>query len=150
MLQRAFIILLMFEVYSVVTGLPSPNSPPLSSPTVTTAPISNASLISTPISTPHSNGTIAISAPSATRSAYSTHTIASPSYAMASSSPNSAFKSQNQSGWSAGDVGTVLFGCIGSVLGVLTLWMTFWLGRQRFKLTINEDFEKESQLENRP
>ena len=38
---------------------------------------------------------------------------------------------QDQSGWSPGDVATVVFGCIASVLGVLTLWAMFWLGRQR-------------------
>lgn len=40
------------------------------------------------------------------------------------------FRSQSQ--WSRGDISTVLFGCIASVLGVLTLWVTFWLGRRSF------------------
>lgn len=150
MLQRAFIILLMFELYSVVTGLPFPNSPPLPSHTLTAAPITKPSSISTPIPTSHSNGTIAISAPAAIKSTYSTLIIAPTSYAMASSTPKSASESQSQSGWSASDVGTVVFGCIGSVLGILTLWLTFWLGCQRFKLIVNGDFHKELQLGNLP
>ena len=36
-----------------------------------------------------------------------------------------------QSQWSPGDIGTLVFGCIASVLGVLALWATFWLGRRR-------------------
>ena len=150
MFQRAFIILLVFELYSVATGLPSPNSPPLPSPTWIIAPISNPSSLSTPIPTPHSYGTIAISAPAATKSMYATYKIAPPSYATASSSPNPASKSQIQSGWSPGDVGTVLFGCIGLVLGIMTLWLTFWFGRQRFRFIINEELRKELQLGNLP
>ena len=150
MLRRAFIILLMFELYSVVMGLPFPHSSPLPSPTLTTAPIINPLSISTPIPTPHSNGTIAISAPAATKLTYPALTIAPPSYPMASSSPNLASQFQNQSGWSPGDVGTVVFGCIGSVLGTLTLWLTLWLGRQRFKLVIKEKFQEDLQLENLP
>lgn len=150
MLQRAFIILFIFGLYSVISGLPSPNSPAQPSPTLTTAPISNSWLISTLIPMPHSNSTIVVSAPAATKSLYSTLMIAPPRVAMASSPPNSASKSQNPPGWSPGDVGTVLFGCVGSVFGVLTLWLTFWLGRQRFKLIIKDDFQKELQLEGRP
>ena len=135
MLQIAFIILLTFDMYSVVMGLTSLNSPPL------------PSLNLIPIPTLHSNGDIAISAPVSTNSTHPALTIPPPSYAMASSSPNSASHFQNQSGWSPGDVGTVLFGCIGSVLGILTLWLTLWLGRQRFKLIIKEDYQEELQLE---
>lgn len=36
-----------------------------------------------------------------------------------------------ESQWGPGDIGTLVFGCIASVLAVLTLWATFWLGRQR-------------------
>ena len=150
MLQRAFIILLMFKLYSVITGLPSPNSPRLPSPMWPTAPIINPSSTSTSIPTAQSNGTIAVSSPATTKSTYPTLMTTSPSYAMASSSPNSTSKSQNQSGWSPGDVGTILFGCIGTALAVLTLWLTFWLGRQRFKFIINEEFQKQLQLENLP
>ena len=135
MSRRSFIILLMFELYPSVMGLPSPNSPTLPSHKLT------------PIPTLHSNGTIAISAPVTILSTHPALTIASPSNAMASSSPNSASQFQNQSRWSPGDVGTVLFGCIGSVLGILTLCLTLWLGRQRFKLIIKKDYQEELQLE---
>ena len=150
MFQIAFIILLMFEFYSVGIGLPSTNSPPLPSPTLITAPITTLSSISTPIPMPHSNGTIAASAPATTKPTSSTLMIAPPGYTMASSPPNSASELQNQSRWSPSDVGTVVFGCIGSILGILTLWLTFWLGRQRFKLIIKEDFREELQLKNLP
>ena len=36
-----------------------------------------------------------------------------------------------QSQWNPGDIGTLVFGCIASVLGLLALWATFWLGRRR-------------------
>ncbi len=150
MVHRAFIILLMFELCSVVTGLPFPDSQPLPSPTLTTAPIISPSLISRPIPSPHSNETITTSALTATKSTYSTLMTVPPSHAMASSSPSSASKFQSQSAWSPSDVGTVVFGCIGSVLGILTLWLTFWLGRQRFRFIINEEFHKELQPENLP
>ena len=150
MLQIAFIILLMFEFYSIVIGLPSPSSPPSPSPTLTTAPITTPSSISTQIPTPHSNGTIAIPAPAATKPMSSTLMVIPPSYAMNSSSPNSASKSGSQPGWSPGDVGTILFGCIGLVLGVLTLWLTFWLARQRFRLIIKEGFQNEFRLQDLP
>ena len=42
------------------------------------------------------------------------------------------FPFPSQSQWSPVDISTVLFGCIASVLGVLTLWVTFWLGRRSF------------------
>ena len=138
MLQIAFVILLIFDMYSVVMGLPSPNSPPLPSYKLT------------PIPTLHSNGTVAISVPVTTNPTHPAFKIATPSYVTASSSPTPASESQNQSGWSPGDVGTILFGCIGTVLAVLTLWLTFWLGRQRFRFIINEEFQKQLQLENLP
>ncbi len=150
MFQIAFIILLMFEFCSVGIGLPSTNSTPLPSPTLITAPITTLSFISTLVPTPHSNGTIATSVPATTKPTSSTLMIAPPGYATASSSPNSASEPQSQSRWSPSDVGTVVFGCIGSILGILTLWLTLWLGRQRFKLIIREDFQKELQLENLP
>ena len=33
--------------------------------------------------------------------------------------------------WEPDDIGTLVFGCIASILGVLTLWATFWLRRRR-------------------
>ncbi len=36
-----------------------------------------------------------------------------------------------QSGWGVGDIGTLIFGCIASVLGVLTLWAAYWQGCRR-------------------
>lgn len=41
------------------------------------------------------------------------------------------FPFPTKSQWSPGDISTLVFGCIASVLGVLTLWATFWLGRRR-------------------
>ena len=142
MFQIAFIILLTFEFYSIGMGLPSTNSPPLPSPTLI-KPITTLSSISTPVPMPHSNGTIATSVPATTKPTSSTPMIAPPGYTMASSSPNSASEPQSQPRWSPSDVGTIVFGCIGSILGILTLWLTFWLGRQRFKLIIKEEFREE-------
>ena len=36
-----------------------------------------------------------------------------------------------QSGWGAGDIGTLVFGCIASILGVLTLWAAYWQSCRR-------------------
>ncbi|KAM0798467.1 hypothetical protein BDR22DRAFT_823316 [Usnea florida] len=47
-----------------------------------------------------------------------------------SSSPNSPLSSQQSSQWGASGIGTVVFGCTASILGILALWMTFWT-RQR-------------------
>ena len=35
----------------------------------------------------------------------------------------------DQSQWSPGDIGTILFGCIASILAVLGLYLTLWLAR---------------------
>ena len=32
--------------------------------------------------------------------------------------------------WGPDDIGTIVFGCLASVLGVFTIWATFWLGRR--------------------
>ena len=32
--------------------------------------------------------------------------------------------------WSPGDIGTVVFGCVATVLGTLALWSTIWLGHR--------------------
>ena len=47
-----------------------------------------------------------------------------------SSSPATPFSISDKSQWSPGDIGTLVFGLIASLLGVLTLWVTFRLGRQ--------------------
>ncbi len=49
----------------------------------------------------------------------------------ASFSTAAPFPFPPKSQWGPGDISTLVFGCIASVLGVLTLWATFWLGRPR-------------------
>ena len=142
-----FIILLMCAFCSLVIGLPSPNTPPVLSTTLTTASIPNPLSTSTPIPMPHSNNTIAVLIPPTTKPTPSTLILTPPDHAMNSSIPNPASKSESQHGWSPGDVGTILFGCIGLVLGILTLWLTFWLGRQRFRFIIKEGFQDGYQLQ---
>lgn len=48
-----------------------------------------------------------------------------------SSSTATPFAFLLNSQWSPGDISTLVFNCIASVLGVLTLWATFRLGRRR-------------------
>ena len=52
---------------------------------------------------------------------------------LAGSSPSfstaTAFPIQHQSQLSPSDKANLVFGCVASVLGILTLWGTFWLGR---------------------
>lgn len=42
----------------------------------------------------------------------------------------SPFYNQQQSQWSIGDIGTVVFGCIASILGAVAVLLTIWLGRR--------------------
>ena len=49
------------------------------------------------------------------------------SYPMASSSPV-----QQSSQWGPDGISTVVFGCIASILGMLAIWATFWLGHRQF------------------
>ena len=150
MFQIALITLFNFKIYSIVMGLPSPNNPPSPSHTLRIAPITTLSSILTQISTTRSNGTIVIPAPAATKPTSSTLMVIPPSYAMNSLSPNSVSKPESQPKWSPADFCTILFGCIGSVLGVLYLWLTFWRGRQRFILIIKDGFQDELQLQSLP
>lgn len=38
------------------------------------------------------------------------------------------FPTPGQPQWSPGDISTVVFGCIASILGILTLYLMIWLG----------------------
>ncbi|KAM0798447.1 hypothetical protein BDR22DRAFT_823296 [Usnea florida] len=60
-----------------------------------------------------------------------THTQGAPVRQNDSSSPTTPFALPVKPQWSPGDIGTLVFGLIASLLGVLTLWVTFRLGRQR-------------------
>lgn len=42
-----------------------------------------------------------------------------------------SFYFPNQARWGLNDISTVVFGCVASILGVLALLMTIWLGRRR-------------------
>ena len=44
-----------------------------------------------------------------------------------SSLPITSLRLQAGSNWGPSDIGTMVFGCVASVLGMLTLWMTYWL-----------------------
>lgn len=48
-----------------------------------------------------------------------------------SSSTAPPFPFPPQSQWGPGEIGTLVFGCIASVLGILTLWATLWLSCRR-------------------
>ena len=65
-----------------------------------------------------------------------THAQGAPVRQNDSSSPTTPFISPAKSQWSPGDIGTLVFGLIASFLGVLTLWVTFRLGRQRAWLVV--------------
>ena len=41
------------------------------------------------------------------------------------------FQIQQTPQWGPNDISTIVFGCIASILGVVALWVTFWLGRRR-------------------
>ena len=40
---------------------------------------------------------------------------------------------QQNSQWGPGGVSTVVFGCIASILGMLAIWATIWLGHRQFR-----------------
>lgn len=44
---------------------------------------------------------------------------------------NAGTSAQEQSSWNSGVISTVVFGCIASILGVLAIWATIWLGRRQ-------------------
>ena len=48
-----------------------------------------------------------------------------------SSSTATAFPFPPSPQWGPEDIGTLVFGLIASIIGVLTLWATFWLRRRR-------------------
>ena len=39
---------------------------------------------------------------------------------------------QQNSQWGPGGISTVVFGCIASILGMLAIWATIWLGHRQF------------------
>ena len=49
------------------------------------------------------------------------------SYSTATSS-----QVQQNSQWGPGGISTVVFGCIASILGMLAIWATIWLGHRQF------------------
>ncbi len=54
---------------------------------------------------------------------------------MAPATPaNATTSTQDQSSWNSGVISTVVFGCIASILGVLAIWATMWLGRRQISL----------------
>ncbi|MCJ1451125.1 hypothetical protein MMC28_001460 [Mycoblastus sanguinarius] len=56
--------------------------------------------------------------------------FAASSTANISSTTKSGFTSQQGAQWSPGDISTVVFGCLATVLGVMTLCFMLWLGRR--------------------
>lgn len=38
---------------------------------------------------------------------------------------------QQGSQWGPSDIGTMVFGCVASVLGILALWLTYWLWQRQ-------------------
>ncbi len=50
--------------------------------------------------------------------------------AAATTSTPTSYHLPTQSGWSPSDIGTIVFGCIASILGALALWLTTWLGHR--------------------
>ena len=54
-------------------------------------------------------------------------TLTNISYTTATSS-----SVQQNSQWGPGGISTVVFGCIASILGMLAVWATIWLGRRQF------------------
>lgn len=55
-------------------------------------------------------------------------TITNISYTTATSS-----SAQQNSQWGPGGISTVVFGCIASILGMLAIWATIWLGHRQFR-----------------
>lgn len=48
---------------------------------------------------------------------------------------NATNSAQEQSSWNSGLTSTVVFGCIASILGMLAIWATMWLGRRQTSFT---------------
>ena len=115
--------LTMFLLSSFIAfGLALPLSPPYQAKLNTSTPTSLSStsqLQVTSTATPSINQASShLSA--ATKSIAANHIIPSQSDSSTPSQPQ----------WSPGDISTVIFGCIASILGVLALYLTLWLGRR--------------------
>ena len=54
-------------------------------------------------------------------------TLINISYSTATSS-----QVQQNSQWGPGGISTVVFGCVASILGMLAIWATIWLGHRQF------------------
>ncbi len=58
-----------------------------------------------------------------------------PSVPAAAAAAAAISSAQEQSSWNSGVTSTVVFGCIASILGILAIWATIWLGRRQTSFT---------------
>ena len=141
MVQRTLTLLLLVLRFSPIIALPYPETTSLPLHTWAPTPFSKYSTFQTPISTLNNDNAFTTPSVTTTRPANQVQYNASITTPTALSDPKSKNDIQKQLGWSPSDIGTVVFGCISAVLGLLTLWLTFWLGRARFKIIGNEDIQ---------
>jgi hypothetical protein len=151
MIQLPYFLLCLFGLYSYGTIIPTSTAysvsvtPSTSTSVTATSPMSSPSLKIYANSTGHTS-----LLPSATENsvfhAYPSTIFRTLSLPTASTSDSQ----QHHPGWNPSDVGTMLFGCIASILGVLTLWLTVWLNRRRLRYTADLRDETERIAETPP
>ncbi|KAF6219502.1 hypothetical protein HO133_003970 [Letharia lupina] len=74
-----------------------------------------------------------------------TQTPEPPPTSNASSSTITSLNFQQGSQWGPSGIGTVVFGCVASVLGILALWMMFWLWQREPAHAVRPDENMDSQ-----
>ncbi|KAL2042589.1 hypothetical protein N7G274_004348 [Stereocaulon virgatum] len=132
MIQLPIFLLCLFGLYPYGSAIPISTDFSVSVPPSTSTPIMAILSMSSPSVKIYANRTSLV--PSATANSLS-HAYPSTIPRTLSLPATSTSDSQQHSGWSPSDIGTMLFGCIASILGVVTLWLTVWLNRRRLRYT---------------
>ncbi|KAF6219503.1 hypothetical protein HO133_003971 [Letharia lupina] len=120
MTYKQHTMFLLFCLVGLGLALPFPPSSQANLTTSTSASLSSSSYIQTASTAAPSVSLAPSHLSAATKSVATNHTIPS----------QPAFPTLGPPQWSAGDISTIVFGCIASILGVLALYLTLWLGRR--------------------
>ena len=112
--QQTMIILFCLLQFGLAIPFPPSYQADLNT---TSTPLSSSSHLQT-AGTAASSSLFSTHPSASTKSLATNHTIL----------PQPTFLTPGQPQWSPGDISTVIFGCIASILGILTLYLMLWLG----------------------
>lgn len=120
MTYRQHTMFLLFCLVGLGLALPFPPSSQANLTTSTSASLFSSSYFQTAGTAAPSVSLAPSHLSAATKSIATNHTIPS----------QPTFPTLGPPQWSPGDISTIVFGCIASILGVLALYLTLWLGRR--------------------